>query len=1002
MNSCIKLFLLLSITLWSETLLAQSTYDWAYQGTSGPGSCPGETMAMDNSGYVYIGGGQSADAILNLGSFTLDPAGQSHYYLAKYDSLGNVLWAIHEPGVGAIDLWDCKIGKDNMLYVAGRFFNSVTINGNTHNTLGGYDVFVACYDLQGNAQWSRSFGSTSFSDYAYGIDANSLGEVYVCGIYQGVLTIDNETINPPPGISAAGFLVKLNNQGQAVWLKRQYSSDGSRTTKVRCISDTAIAAIGYYQGTLELGTPVHSTATNGSAGYIVRYDSAGVVSSSANLTSSNALFSSCMLHSLDVAKDGKVYVCGSFINEVCAGNNCVTAIEQGALVVKYDLLCNPEWINSTDGYTHTNRAKDIIVDDNNATYITGEVSSVHHFSNSVTTFTLTDVNSYVAKYDSMGNLAHVFSMNANCRNYSNGIRINSMNEIFFTGYFQDGSMQFDSGTLYNGTGDYTLFIAKLNVPANPNNFVNGHIFNDLDGNAIQNMGEPYLAYQQINSTPSTWSSFSDSAGDYTIWLDTGAYNIFPILPLYWEATSPVSGQHPISFSSNNNGLFGYDFGMRAIPNIIDLVADITATNPARPGMTTAYQITVKNIGTANLYNSPVALAYDTSLTYLSSTISPNFNTNDSISWVLDSMLVGETKDIDVFFMLDTNVSLSGTYLVSNIQALPLVGDTVPINNLDTAFHLVTAAYDPNYKEIYPKGVGPEGYISSNQELEYTIHFQNTGTDTAFFINLIDTLSPLLDISTAQLIASSHPCQMNVLDYSALHFRFDSILLPDSTTNEVMSHGFAKFKINVHYWVSTGEIINNHALIYFDFNPPIYTDTTVNTIANCSIQHFLTDTTHCLGDSILFNVFGGALNVTKWFIDGQLTSTTNNFNWLPNSTGVYLLSVSTSNTYCSTSDSMLLNVIDCSVGYEDVQFERSLKVYPNPSTSVFTIEIPNGKDKHNCSYEVFNSAGQLIMKENDVSNSFQVNLNSFSTGLYFLRVYDSKRVYHSILNLTTLK
>ena len=133
------------------------------------------------------------------------------------------------------------------------------------------------------------------------------------------------------------------------------------------------------------------------------------------------------------------------------------------------------------------------------------------------------------------------------------------------------------------------------------------------------------------------------------------------------------------------------------------------------------------------------------------------------------------------------------------------------------------SYDPNDKTVYPEGYGNENFIKNNQSLDYKIRFQNTGTDTAFLVVVVDTISEYLDLSTLQRTAASHPYTMSINE-RALTFRFENILLPDSTTNEVASHGFVNFKIDMMPDLADDILIENNADIYFDFNEPIRTNT----------------------------------------------------------------------------------------------------------------------------------------------------------------------------------
>jgi hypothetical protein len=58
----------------------------------------------------------------------------------------------------------------------------------------------------------------------------------------------------------------------------------------------------------------------------------------------------------------------------------------------------------------------------------------------------------------------------------------------------------------------------------------------------------------------------------------------------------------------------------------------------------------------------------------------------------------------------------------------------------------------------------------------------------------------------------------------MEFKFDNILLPDSNINEPMSHGYISYRIKPKSTLITGDTIRNSASIYFDFNPPIITNT----------------------------------------------------------------------------------------------------------------------------------------------------------------------------------
>ena len=86
------------------------------------------------------------------------------------------------------------------------------------------------------------------------------------------------------------------------------------------------------------------------------------------------------------------------------------------------------------------------------------------------------------------------------------------------------------------------------------------------------------------------------------------------------------------------------------------------------------------------------------------------------------------------------------------------------------------------------------------------------------------LDPNLDWTTLQLQSSSHPNRVAVEDGNLVTFFFHDINLPDSTSNEPESNGFVTYRIKPNPGLTIGDVIQNQADIFFDFNLPIETNT----------------------------------------------------------------------------------------------------------------------------------------------------------------------------------
>lgn len=143
------------------------------------------------------------------------------------------------------------------------------------------------------------------------------------------------------------------------------------------------------------------------------------------------------------------------------------------------------------------------------------------------------------------------------------------------------------------------------------------------------------------------------------------------------------------------------------------------------------------------------------------------------------------------------------------------------------------SYDPNEKIGYPTGIEGSGRIEDGTRLTYELHFQNTGTDTAFTVVVRDTLSKQFDLRTIEFGSASHPYVADLDSQRVLTFTFDNILLPDSSTNLAGSQGVVEFSIGLHPQ-PIGATVENHAGIYFDFNEPIITEATRHRVAKSAI------------------------------------------------------------------------------------------------------------------------------------------------------------------------
>jgi len=185
------------------------------------------------------------------------------------------------------------------------------------------------------------------------------------------------------------------------------------------------------------------------------------------------------------------------------------------------------------------------------------------------------------------------------------------------------------------------------------------------------------------------------------------------------------------------------------------------------------------------------------------------------------------KVTNIFKMPDETAT--GETIALNIEASTYeegVDEPIDVNSFDRSFTL-RCSYDPNDKAVFPDGLGEEKLTLIDQDLLYRVRFQNTGNFPATNVVVKDVIDENLDISTFKFIEASHPITQVSIRDRKVDFVFENIMLADSVNNEPESHGYILFSVRPFEDISDYTLIENTAEIYFDFNSPIITNTTVS-------------------------------------------------------------------------------------------------------------------------------------------------------------------------------
>jgi uncharacterized repeat protein (TIGR01451 family) len=299
------------------------------------------------------------------------------------------------------------------------------------------------------------------------------------------------------------------------------------------------------------------------------------------------------------------------------------------------------------------------------------------------------------------------------------------------------------------------------------------------------------------------------------------------------------------------------------------------------------------------------------------------------------------------------------------------GDESPF--VDTFCGQVVGSYDPNDKQGFPGGVGEAHDILPNEQLQFLIRFQNTGTAPAYTVVIRDTLDTDLDIFSVTPGVASHDYSFTMYGERVLQWTFNNIMLADSFSNEEASHGFITYTVNQVADLTNGTEITNSAAIYFDSNEPVITNTSLHTINSC-VQNDLLPLVAIDPDGTLH----ARVNATSYqWIDCSTNEPISGATGLSYNGGYGAFALLVSDGSCEA-QSDCLEVIPAAI--EDIS-EGEMKIYPVPATNEVYV-VWTGPTAAN--YVITSPDGRLVSSGKLQDGTNTIDISTLATGNYFLK------------------
>lgn len=527
------------------------------------------------------------------------------------------------------------------------------------------------------------------------------------------------------------------------------------------------------------------------------------------------------------------------------------------------------------------------------------------------------------------------------------------------------------------TGGFTI---GTGVPSGNYAQVSGRVYKDANANCVYNSGESVYANRIVQILPGPYYATTDASGNYSTWIPLGTYDVSFAPPSPYTATCPPSGSRNITLSFNGQMMGAQDFATDSITYTDARI--FLGAQRLRPGFTSNIGLFASNSGTSAILSGVVKFLKPSFTTLVSSNPIPTSISGDTLIWTFTNLMA----PVNYYLSLSTPITVPlNTPYVLDAWIIPNPMDLVQFNNQYHIQTLVSGSYDPNEKHVQTQsGAEADGdIVQSDSLLVYEVEFQNTGTDTAFNVFVRDTLDAThLDLSTFRLLHSSHPYQLASSNTGQIELAFTNILLPDSGTNEVGSHGRFYYEIKRRPNLPLGTVIPNSAAIYFDFNAPVITNTTQTRICEVLAANF---TSAPNGFAVQFTDQSvGTITAHAWDFGDGATSILASPSHTYAANGTYTVCETVTNvcgthTHC---DTITINVVGLSNPYSSC----TITLVPNPVLQSASLTVSDHSHIGEFQLAILDVRGSIVRTlTGQFNEAMTIERGGLVAGMYIYRI-----------------
>jgi hypothetical protein len=456
--------------------------------------------------------------------------------IAKYAPAGTLIWS--RPAPTATGLAQDAAGN---IYATGYFAGTFTFGANPGEhevtSAGSTDIFVAKFDGGGQAIWARRMGGTS-NEYGESIDVDSAGNVAITGEFSGTADFDPGAGERLLTGSDDIFVAKLDSAANLAWAHKLAGLTIDYGDAVSFDSQGDVIVAGRFTQGADFD-PGEGTALRFSAGssdaFVWKLSSAG------DLVWVNQLAASGQLDGafgVVLDENDNIYTTGEFRGaadfDPGPGVYSLTTPSSQADVFLWKMNAAGDFAwarqyGSPVGASPSDYGFDIARDAAGNLYLTGYFNQFQAF---------------IGQFDPVGNPIRIRTLSGSSQ--GNAIAADAAGNIY-AGGLSSGNVDYDpsSGVYEFSSSGYLLRLKSFEADG----VVQGRAWNDLDGDGIQDAGEPGLRdvpVQLVRSLDSTFGNADEAVVATTTTAADGSYqfNALDWIYRYFVVSNAPAGFAP--------------------------------------------------------------------------------------------------------------------------------------------------------------------------------------------------------------------------------------------------------------------------------------------------------------------------------------------------------------------------------------------------------------------------------------------------------------------------